>query len=191
MWREYTREKTGRPGLTVGVIAFAFAGTLGLAQLLTQQRNVPLAVFTDESLDDWPIQFSLPAGYQQHSVESIPPDEPDGWPSGVAVYRRSAGRAKPVRFEYRWLPPGTSNKRALSFLFEDPPEIVGEMQFGDAPGLYFSIGTRLINPIFVGVVCRPNGLTVSVTYSPGRHPGEEYEFERICESISVKDGYDG
>ena len=97
-----------------------------------------------------------------------------------------------MRFEYQWLLPDTSNERALFSLFEIPAENADDMQFGDAPGLYSIIGSGLINPIFVGVVCRPNGLTVSVNYSPGRYSDrEKLEFKRICESISVKDGFDG
>lgn len=192
MWREHTREKTGRPGLAVGVIAFAFAGTLGLAQLLTQQRNVPLAVFADESLDDWPIQLRLPSGYVLHNVESILDDDEE--PLGaVAVFRRTANAApKTVRVSYAWFESGTTNEEALLAMSESRPDFAHQERLGSSTWLYAVIGDGPIHPKFVGATCWSNGLAVFIAYTPGTNPlREEATFKRICESISVKDGYDG
>lgn len=166
----------------------AFAGTLGLASVLTQQRNAPLVVVGEDL--EWPFTLKLPAGYDLALAESTPGDGDRH--GGLAVFRRAFGsHTRSVEYRYGWLSPGTMPSEALVALTgSDPTMIDGSAMIGREPAVRV-IGETDDHIVFVAASCRADGLALSVGYQVepirARLAMWEARFTDICNAVEFHD----
>ena len=189
MWMQHSREKAARKGWTLGAMCMAFLGTVGLAQIMVDQRANENAESVKQSLPGWPFDFSLPPGQrwvQEVDVGLMADLMALVNDSGSALYINQSPwrRQSRLLMQYQIVQKGTTSKYAANRVFKLPFSEFDQVELGN---LSWLVHLQKENTTICGVACTPEGVAICATLSNSSDVRDEIElFEAVCGSVVLR-----
>ena len=167
-------------------MALAFAGTVGLAQILVKHRTGEPQTSLEQAPPGWPIEFELPAGYRWTRATEISPlvrlTATDDRNQALYIGRNPSGQISQLQIQYKLTPAGTSTEEAAAKTFRLPPSGHEEIELGS---LSWLVGISEDDFGLFAVACDASGVAVHVLFSFSETARQE--IVAFCSSVELKD----